>query len=280
MGENMGVVANRVLPWRKKWVLGNWKMNGSLARVSDFFASGRKASQSAGAAAPEAEIAVGLAVPHPYLAAASVGAASCGESFVLPQGRRCPFALGAQDLSHFSGVGAYTGETSAEMLADLGCAFALVGHSERREYFRESDEMLALKLANAEAAGLTAVFCVGEDWALRAEGKALETIAAQLGPVEASCAKRVVVAYEPVWAIGSGRTATPEEIGQVHEFIHKRLRDSLPGRECKALYGGSVKPDNARRIAEIAGVDGVLVGGASLERESFAALAGEVLLAA
>jgi triosephosphate isomerase len=187
-------------------------------------------------------------------------------------------AFGAQDVSS-NEKGAYTGEVSAAMLVDVGATHGLVGHSERRQYHHESNELVARKFLAAIHAGLTPVLCVGETLEQREAGQTEQVIAAQLAPVldlaGVEAFARAVVAYEPVWAIGTGRTATPEQAQAVHAFIRgevakrdARIADSLP-----LLYGGSVKPDNAAELFSQPDVDGGLVGGASLVAADFLAIA-------
>jgi triosephosphate isomerase len=187
-------------------------------------------------------------------------------------------AFGAQDVSAHD-KGAYTGEVAAAMLADVGARYTLVGHSERRQYHAESSELVARKFAAAQAAGLVPILCVGESLEEREAGRTEDVIAAQLSPVLAlagvAAFANAVVAYEPVWAIGTGRTASPEQAQAVHAFIRSqiaaldaRIADSLP-----LLYGGSVKPDNAASLFAQADVDGGLIGGASLAAADFLAIA-------
>lgn len=183
--------------------------------------------------------------------------------------------VGAQDCSH-SPPGAYTGEVAAVMLADCGCEWVIVGHSERRQYHQESDALIAAKLAAAQRAGLTPVLCVGETHEQREAGEAMTVVASQLRGALADLpdVRDVVVAYEPVWAIGTGLTATPEIAQEMHERVRGVLRE-LDGRhadEVRVLYGGSVKADNAAALFAGDDIDGALVGGASLDAEAFAAI--------
>jgi triosephosphate isomerase (TIM) len=174
--------------------------------------------------------------------------------------------LGAQDVSP-EADGAFTGDVSAEMLRDAGCELVLVGHSERRHGHGEDDALVALKLAAAAGAGLEPLLCVGETLAERQAGRAREVVGRQLKVVAADM-KLCAIAYEPVWAIGTGETATPEQAEEMHAFI----REELKGLKLPILYGGSVKPGNARELMARPGIDGVLVGGASLELESLRAI--------
>jgi len=183
-----------------------------------------------------------------------------------------PVALGAQDC-HASPDGAHTGDLSADMLADAGCAFVIVGHSERRADHGESDRMVRAKAEAAHAAGLAAIVCVGETAAERRRGRTLQAVGGQLAgslPKTATAAN-TVVAYEPVWAIGTGLTPTPEDVAEVHAMLRARLarRFREQGRAMRLLYGGSVNPGNAKTLLAIPEVNGALVGGASLKAASF-----------
>ena len=183
--------------------------------------------------------------------------------------------VGAQDVSEHDGQGAYTGEVSAAMLADIGAEWALVGHSERRQYHGESDELVARKFAAARAGGLTPILCVGETLAQRDAGQTQLVVARQLQAVVAlngiASFDTAVIAYEPIWAIGTGRTATPELAQQVHAFIRSQLEreDVMIARLTRLLYGGSVKAANAAELFAQADVDGGLIGGASLAASDF-----------
>ena len=192
----------------------------------------------------------------------------------LVDGDRLPVRYGAQDVSvHESG--AYTGEISAGMLAKLGCSYVVVGHSERREHHGESDEVVNAKAHRALAAGMTPIVCVGEGLETRQAGEhvayCLEQVQGSLAGFSAEQVAGLVVAYEPVWAIGSGRTPTPRDIAEVHASLREML-DKLVGDEAhkiRILYGGSVKPGNARELLSVDNVDGALVGGASLVAADF-----------
>ncbi len=243
---------------RATLIAGNWKMNGSLASNAGLLDGVR-----AGAAAVKAELAV--CVPAPYLAQAQAALAGSAVSW------------GAQDLSaHDSG--AYTGEVSAAMLGDFGCKFVIVGHSERRSYHVETDEQVAQKAVRALASGLTPIVCVGETLAEREQGATDAVVIRQLAPVlDAVGAQlgKIVIAYEPVWAIGTGKTATPEMAQQVHELIRNTLaqRDAAAAQKVQILYGGSMKPDNAKDLLSMPDIDGGLIGGASLKAADFLAIA-------
>jgi len=184
---------------------------------------------------------------------------------------------GAQNVSQYDS-GAYTGEVSGSMLVDFGCRYVIVGHSERRALFGESSELVAQKYAAALKAGLTPILCVGETLAQREQGATVDTVAAQLAAVvERSGAQsfaHAVIAYEPVWAIGTGKTATPEEAQVVHDFIRKRLAESdeAVAASVQVLYGGSVKGSNAAQLFAMPDIDGGLIGGASLDAQEFAAI--------
>jgi len=234
---------------RTPLVAANWKMNGSREFVDGFFS------------ALDLEGTTGEVVvcpPFPYL------------SLVAGRVVDSPVALGAQNLSH-EASGAFTGEVSATMLRDLDAGYVIVGHSERRSLFGESSELVASKFIAAQSAGLVPILCVGETLQEREQGCALDTIAAQLQAVldrvSTDELKRAVVAYEPVWAIGTGKTATPEQAQEVHGFIRERLGSA--GAAVRILYGGSVKSGNATALFSQADIDGALVGGASLDAEEF-----------
>lgn len=239
---------------RRKWVGGNWKMNGS-----------RKMASAMVAALVDADIGdvdVALFPPFPYLR--EVCAASAGSRI----------AVGGQDVSEHES-GAYTGEVSAAMLRDVGCTLALAGHSERRQYHHESDDEVAAKLAQALAGGLTAVLCVGETLEEREEGRTGDVVSRQLRVVLDRCGiaafERIVIAYEPVWAIGTGRTASPGQAQEVHALLRSQLAagDARIGGSTRIVYGGSVKPGNAAELFAQPDIDGGLVGGACLESVDF-----------
>jgi triosephosphate isomerase len=240
---------------RARLVLGNWKMHGSLAENAALLTALR-----AGAAAPSCQI--GVCVPFPYLAQAEQALRGGGVSW------------GAQDVSVHD-KGAYTGEVSAAMLGDFGCRWALAGHSERRAYHGETDQAVADKARAALAGGLTPVVCVGETLAEREAEQTLDVIRRQLAPVlvlGAADVSRMVLAYEPVWAIGTGRTATPEQAQEVHAAIRQALTGVGAG-QVQVLYGGSVKAANAASLFAMPDIDGALVGGAALVAEEFLRIA-------
>ena len=244
---------------RVKLVVGNWKMNGSLAENQALLKA------LAPLLSGLANVKVAICAPYPYLA--QVEQAVKGTSV----------AWGAQDVCPF-GNGAYTGGVSAAMLADFGCSYVLVGHSERRTIFGESDQVIAQKFAAAQKAGLTPVLCVGETLAERESGVTEKIIARQLDAVIGgsgiAALGNAVVAYEPVWAIGTGKTASPEQAQAVHAFIRARVA-ALDTKIAAALviqYGGSVKAANAQTLFAMPDIDGGLIGGASLVAEEFAAI--------
>ena len=214
-------------------------------------------------AAPAVAGEVAVCVPAPYLA--DVAQALEGSSI----------AWGGQDCSSHTS-GAYTGEVAAAMLAELGCRYVIVGHSERRALHAESDGLVAEKAAQALAAGLTPIVCVGETLDQREAGQTDDVVARQLGAVIDALGAKItatVVAYEPVWAIGTGKTATPAEAQAVHRQLRAQLAASAPeGGSVRILYGGSVKADNAATLFAEADIDGGLIGGASLKAADFVAI--------
>lgn len=237
---------------RKRLVMGNWKMNGSLAG-NDMLLAGLRAS-SVGADGCD----IAVCVPYPYLA--QVGQALQGSAV----------SYGAQDLSQHQ-AGAYTGDVSAAMLADLGCQWVLVGHSERRTHHGETDQLVADKAQAALAAGITPVVCIGETLAEQEAGHTLGVVARQLAPVLAlgqQAVTSMVFAYEPVWAIGTGRTATPDQAQAVHHAVRASLAGVGAG-QARILYGGSVNATNAASLFSMPDIDGALVGGASLVASEF-----------
>ncbi|QBE65200.1 triose-phosphate isomerase [Pseudoduganella lutea] len=244
---------------RRKLVIGNWKMNGSLAANSVLLR---------GIAEGHVEGNVDLAVcaPAPYLAQCQ--AALTGS----------PVAWGAQDVSAYA-AGAYTGETAASMLQEFGCRYVIVGHSERRAYHHESNELVAQKALAALNAGLTPVVCVGETLEEREAGRTNVVVCAQLQAVldvlENPALEKIVLAYEPVWAIGTGKTATPALAQEVHAALRKQVADrsATAAAQLQILYGGSMKPENAKDLMAQQDIDGGLIGGASLKAPDFLAIA-------
>lgn len=230
---------------RRMLIAGNWKMNGQLSDLGYFSDLPELVST------PDAEIIV--CPPFPLLPA-SIEAAKT--SFIV---------IGAQDC-HGASSGAHTGDVSAKLLAGLGVQYVIVGHSERRADHGETDAMIRSKAEAAIEAGLTPIICVGETLEQRQAGQAVEVVAAQLaGSVPKT--GEYVVAYEPVWAIGTGLVAELEDIAQMHDEIRTRI---TRGETTRILYGGSVKPDNCHALMQLDDVDGALVGGASLKAQSFA----------
>ena len=241
---------------RGKLVVGNWKMNGGLASNAGLLV----ALLAGWKPAPDRMAAV--CVPFPYLGQARDALAGS------------PLAWGAQDLSPHA-AGAYTGDVAGCMIAEFGCRFVLVGHSERRQFHGETDAEVAAKAAAALAAGLTPIVCVGETLAERDAGQWQAVVGRQFDAVAAVLAAKVALialAYEPVWAIGTGRTATPEQAQEVHAFLRQRLH-RVGAEGVQVLYGGSVKAGNAGALFAMPDIDGGLVGGASLNAVEFLAIA-------
>ena len=249
---------------RKILVAGNWKMNGSTAGNAALV-DGLLADLPS----PD-DVDLLVCPPLPYLQA--VGERLAGSTI----------ALGAQNVSEY-GPGAYTGETAAAMLTDLGCRYVLVGHSERRALMGESSQAVAAKFVAAQAAGLIPVLCVGETLEQRAADRTAEVVDEQLGAVFEAAAvaenptafSAAIIAYEPVWAIGTGQTATPEQAQEVHAHIREALSalDTDMAAHMRILYGGSVKGENAAGLFEKPDIDGGLIGGASLKAADFLAIA-------
>ena len=244
---------------RGKLVAANWKMNGSLASSQALL----RAILPPLAALGRARYAV--CAPFPHLAT------------LAPALRGSNVALGAQDLCQFED-GAYTGAVSGAMLADCGCRYVIVGHSERRHVFGEGDDVTALKYGQALKHGLTPILCVGEQLAEREAGVTEKVVARQLDAVTRRCGLealgRGVIAYEPVWAIGTGKTATPQQAQAAHAFVRGRVA-AVDGRLAQGLlilYGGSVKAGNAAQLFAMPDVDGGLIGGASLVPDEFVAI--------
>ncbi len=244
---------------RRKIIAGNWKMNGTVAETETLI--------RALLAGPEPRGGVGVVVCPPFI---SLQAAAN----LLRSSR---IALGAQDMSQHQ-KGAYTGEISAAMLLTLGVTYVILGHSERRQYHGETDQLINAKARAALAAGLTPIICVGETLAEREAGRTEKVVGAQVCGVLAGFGadelKKIVIAYEPVWAIGTGRTATPEMAEAVHRFVREIVFgiDQQSASELPILYGGSVKADNAKGLLSQLDIDGALVGGASLVAEEFGAI--------
>ncbi len=246
---------------RRPLVAGNWKMNGlglgGVALARDV-------------AAGAADAAADVVVCPPFTLLAEVRKALAGTAV----------EVGAQNI-HWEDKGAFTGEISGPMLVEVGCSYVIIGHSERRQYFGETDLTVSKRLAGAVRHGLRPIVCVGETWEEREAGRTEERIGAQLrGALAAPPYPGLSIAYEPVWAIGSGRAASSRDAEQVSAFIRRALNELL-GRETAAvtriLYGGSVKPDNMAEFAAQDDVDGALVGGASLDAASFVGIVKQVI---
>lgn len=245
---------------RRKLIAGNWKMNGSrdanTSLIHEITLDVRKY--------PKVEV---LVCP-PLVYVESVGRQAEGS----------PIQLGAQNLANQEKPGAFTGEVHGGMLRDIGCTYVIVGHSERRALYGETDEIVAAKFRCAQASGLTPVLCVGETLAERDSGATEAVVARQLDAVLSSLGiaafKQAVIAYEPVWAIGTGKTATPEQAQAVHRFIRGRLaaQDAKIANSTRILYGGSMKADNAGDLLSCPDIDGGLIGGASLKANEFLAI--------
>ncbi|MFL9881257.1 triose-phosphate isomerase [Herbaspirillum rhizosphaerae] len=245
---------------RRKLVAGNWKMNGGLAANAALIADVK-----AGLAAAGTQADVAVCVPSPYFA--QVQAAVAGSAL----------ALGAQDVSAHAN-GAYTGEVSGAMLAEFACKYAIVGHSERRAYHGETDAVVAAKAVAALKSGLTPIVCVGETLGEREAGQTDAVVGRQVDAVlavlDVADVEKIVVAYEPVWAIGTGKTATPEMAQDVHSKLRGKLsaKNAVAAAKVQILYGGSMKPDNAKELLAMSDIDGGLIGGAALKAVDFLAI--------
>ncbi len=246
---------------RQKLIVGNWKMNGSLAANAALLTALLAEKQSSACQM----VVRAVCVPTPYLA-------QCQN--LLSDSN---IAWGAQDLSA-QAEGAFTGEVAAGMLQDFACRYVIVGHSERRTYHAESNELVARKAVQALANGLIPIVCVGETLAEREAGQTEAVVSAQLDAVLSALAadevSNLVVAYEPVWAIGTGRTATPEMAQEVHQLLRLRLAqvNQAAAGQVAILYGGSMKPDNAAQLLAMPDIDGGLIGGAALKAADFLAI--------
>ena len=240
----------------RKLIAGNWKMNGGLTANQTLL----KGILS-GLKEPACDVAV--CVPTPYLAQCQMLLSAS------------PVELGAQDVSQHA-LGAYTGEVSVDMLKEFGVRYAIVGHSERRQYHAETDAVVAAKAQHALAHGVTPIVCVGETLAEREAGKTEEVVKRQLAAVihvNGHCISEIVLAYEPVWAIGTGKTATPEQAQAVHAVLRAQLKAATAHSErVKIIYGGSMNAANAAQLLAQTDIDGGLVGGASLKPHDFLAI--------
>ena len=246
---------------RRPLIAGNWKMSGLAAEARDL------AGALAASMNQLTDVPFDMVVCPPFTALAEAGGAVAGSHV----------ALGAQDC-HAAEKGAHTGDISTTMLADAGCGYVIVGHSERRADHGETDATVQAKAEAVLAANMIAIVCVGETEAERDAGKTMDVVGGQVAgslPAGATAAN-TVIAYEPVWAVGTGRVATPEQAQEVHAHIRARLTGQLGAdiaEQMRILYGGSMKPDNAAELLALADVDGGLIGGASLKAEDFWAIA-------
>lgn len=244
---------------RQPFVAGNWKMNGSRDSVAALIQGIRQELNKV----KQAEVAV--CPSYVFLS----------EISVLIEGS--DIRLGAQDISCYE-KGAYTGEISAAMLMEYGCQYVIIGHSERRQYHQESNELIANKCIAAQKAGLTPILCVGETESQREENITTTIITQQLQAVFKAVGEdnlsNMVIAYEPVWAIGTGKTASPEQAQEVHHFIRQYIGqyNQAIANKMRIIYGGSVKPNNAKELMAMTDIDGGLIGGASLKVEDFLAI--------
>jgi len=243
---------------RKPLIVGNWKMNNTTAESVDLTEKLKRLIKDMAV--------VEVVVAPPFTSLDKVRDAIKGSNI----------KLGAQNL-FWEDKGAYTGEVSPLMIRDLDCEYVIIGHSERREYFKESDEIINKKIKAALRNKLKAIVCVGESLKEREEDKTMQVIESQvkkgLQGLSLSEAKELIIAYEPVWAIGTGRNATPAQANEVHTYIRKLVSQIFNegiASNIKILYGGSVKPSNSAELMSEKEIDGALVGGASLEAESFA----------
>lgn len=244
------------------WVVGNWKMNPMQADAKQLVQNLKKLLQD--------QI---IAESACHIGVAPISIALQNTQAELKDAGRQILTV-AQDLSRIAGMGAYTGEVSAELLKDSQINFVLIGHSERREIFGDTPDIVQAKVKNALAAGLTVIYCVGESLDQRENGQAEQVVLQQIcditSVVEAGQWSNIIIAYEPIWAIGTGKTASPEDAQAMHATIREGVIQITPaGQSMALLYGGSVKPENAVELAACPDINGALVGGASLNAESF-----------
>ena len=241
---------------RKTIVAGNWKMNKSLPEVASFIESMQEG--------PVAGVEVVIGCAYPFLSFLKEKASGTGRRY----------KVSAQNC-HQASSGAFTGEVSAEMVASTGAEFVILGHSERRQYFGEDNHVLNEKIKNAINNGLRVIYCCGEDLAQRESGEHIDVVAKQIAEglkdLSINALEKIAIAYEPIWAIGTGVTATAEQAEEMHIAIRSRLPNGI-GSSTSILYGGSVKPDNFNELLGQENVDGALIGGASLSATSFDAL--------
>ncbi len=243
---------------RKKVIAGNWKMHYDLSESQNLISK-----LTSGLSGKKYNCDVIICPPFTSLSEAS--------SLI----KDTPVKLGAQNM-YFQESGAYTGEISAKMLKSVGCEYVILGHSERRTIFKESDGLINEKIKAALKAGLKPIFCIGETLEERENGKEKEVLKRQLSggldEISLDEMKQIIIAYEPVWAIGTGRTATPAQAEEMHDYIRNYIQDDFNTETAENLiiqYGGSVKPDNARELLSQQNIDGALVGGACLKADSF-----------
>src|SRR3989337_2908134 len=241
---------------RKPFMAANWKMNKVTSETREFI----------GRFLPEvkevSDVDIVLAPPFTSLTTASD---------ILKSSPNTHITLAAQDV-FYEEKGAYTGEISPSMLTDVGCKFVIIGHSERRQYFNETDEIVNRKIKAAQKGGLSVIFCIGESLPEREDGKTFHIIEREMNEgLDGTDIEHIAIAYEPIWAIGTGRTATPEQAQEVHTFIRKKLRMKYGNKsdDIRIIYGGSVTPENIDSLMACADIDGALVGGASLKVDNF-----------
>lgn len=244
------------------WVVGNWKMNPMQANTQQLVQQFKQLLQQEAISAQDCHIGVA-----PTTLTLSTVQTQLADAVT-------PIVTVAQDVSRIAGTGAYTGEVSAELLKDSGIEFVLIGHSERREIFGDSPAILIEKMKNALVAGLTVIYCVGETLTQREAGQAEQVVLQQICDVAAIVNgdqwQNIIIAYEPIWAIGTGKTASPADAQAMHAHIREGLLQITPaGKDLAILYGGSVKPENAEELAACPDINGALVGGASLDAASF-----------
>lgn len=255
----MCMSASTIVPW----VIGNWKMNPTLSSIQEWTEQFGQCLQQASISEEQCHI----AIAPTFIALSKV------QSDFSSYSRKVHAV--AQDVSRFEGTGAFTGEVSATLLQDSQINYVLIGHSERRELLGDDTEVLRKKLTNALQAGLTAVFCVGESLEQREQGIAEQVVLQQICDIasvinETQWQSQIVIAYEPIWAIGTGKTASADDAQAMHAKIREGLKQlTSSGDKIAILYGGSVKPENAEELAACADINGALVGGASLKADSF-----------
>ncbi len=244
----------------KKLIAGNWKMNGSLDSAHNLVSEIITGIKQESSLLEQNDFVICPAYLHLLTAKDQIG-----------QEGGLPVALGAQDCA-VTENGAFTGDISASMLKDAGCEYVILGHSERRQYHKETDALIADKARIAHKQGLKTIICIGETEDEREAGKEEEVVGRQFDQSlpETVSTDNTVIAYEPVWAIGTGKTATPDDVAKMHSFIRAKLKGRLEDyAKMRILYGGSVKPENAKELFSVENVDGALIGGASLKAEQY-----------